>query len=135
MCWIIANRFSRTLNAILDSQLFWFKIFVFFTPHFSHTNNFLFVCHKLYYTLLVKNCEVYRYLTALFLVIRFCVVLSSLVFSRRTYFDHQYMGNDYETVGLIQIITSALFLWNGNWYCGLWAILQSWFSIPKYLIR
>jgi hypothetical protein len=32
-------------------------------------------------------------------------------------------------------ITILVFLLTGNWYCGLWSIIQAWFSIPGFLVR
>ena len=28
-----------------------------------------------------------------------------------------------------------MFLYNGNWHAGLWAVFHSWITIPKYCVR
>ena len=52
--------------------------------------------------------------------------VSNLLHARFSYFDQHYLVNDYKLLDALHIGTTITFLVNGNWYCGLWAILQAW---------
>ena len=56
-------------------------------------------------------------------------------YKRTQSYFHQSYVNDYEILKVIHLVTSIIFFALGNWYCGIWALLQGWLGIPGKLIR
>jgi len=70
-----------------------------------------------------------------FLAIRMTLEYAYLLYSHKTYFDQHYIINDYQLLETVHFITCLTFLTTGNWYCGLFGLLQSWLSIASSILR
>ena len=59
-----------------------------------------------------------------------------LVIQQRQYFKiHYSLLNQLNLWETILLVMTMVFMWSGNWYCGIIAILHAWTSIPFYLFR
>jgi len=80
-------------------------------------------------------CQGWQIATGIFTFIRILIVIYQLIRTRNSYFDQHYIINDFQFLEVFHFGTTLAFLITGNWYCGLWSILQAWFTIPGMIIR
>lgn len=58
-----------------------------------------------------------------------------LLFTHKTYFDQHLIGNHYHLLESVHFLCSLIFVITGNWYCGIFAILQSWLYLASSILR
>ena len=81
------------------------------------------------------QCDFWRKLTSGFVAVRVVMEFCSAYIRHGQHFDQHYMMNDHQLSEIVHISTTITFLVTGNWYCGLWTLLQSWFLMPSFIIR
>lgn len=80
-------------------------------------------------------CQGARIATGIFMGLYFIKILIGIYQSRTSYYDQSYLWKDYQITELFHFGVTLAFLITGNWYCGMWALIQGWFSIPGMIIR
>ena len=82
-----------------------------------------------------KTCQTWRILCSVLLSIRIIIEYSRIIGQRWKYFRFDYAILKFNLIETVFFAMAIIFMWTGNWYCGICAILHAWSSIPSYIFR